>query len=107
MDFSGEKEFKGAMSLMYCLIVAKEAGWKILGSSSRVMSRVFDGGEGCESGGKDVRSRDKGDRDLFLDSPEGEDDADMGGESEGRCCVWMGAGVCRRTRAMVKSGGGG
>ena len=79
MDFRGEKLLRGAMPLMCSLIVAIEAAWKILGSSSRVMRRVFDGGAGEERGGNEVRSSESGDRDRFFDTV-GEEPADCGGE---------------------------
>ena len=65
IDFRGEKLLRGAIELMCSRIVAIEAAWKILGSSSLVMRRVLDGGAGEDRGGREVRSRDRGDRDLF------------------------------------------
>ena len=79
MDFRGEKLLRGAMELICSRIVAIEAAWKILGSSSLVMRRVFDGGAGEESGGNEVRSMERGDREHFFDT-EGEEPADCGGE---------------------------
>jgi len=79
MDFSGENELSGAIELMCCLTVAREAGWKIFGSVSLVMRRVFEGGAGDERAGSEERSKDSGDLDLFLDSDPGEDVAEMGG----------------------------
>ena len=78
MDLSGEKELSGAIDWMCSLIVAREAGWKILWSSKRVMSRVLEGGAGCERGGKEERSRDK--RERFEGMDRGEDAVDVGGE---------------------------
>lgn len=89
IDLSGEKEFKGAMSLMCWRIVAMDAGWKILGSVRRVMRSVFEGGEGDVRGGSVVRSSDKGLRDRFFDTEDGEA-AVRGGESD--ILVSMGAG---------------
>jgi len=81
IDFSGENELSGAIELICCLIVAREAGWKILGSVSLVMRRVFDGGAGDIKPGTEDRSKDSGDLDLFFDSEPGEDAAEMGGEA--------------------------
>lgn len=81
IDFNGEKELRAAIALKCCLIVAREAGWKILGSVSLVMRRVLEGGAGDVSPGKEVRSIDRGDLDLFFDNPPGEEDADTGGEA--------------------------
>ena len=75
------------MSLMYCLIVARLAGWKILESSRRVIRRVFEGGAGEESGGMVERSRERGERERFFEIDEGEDVADVGGELAERFCV--------------------
>ena len=63
-----------------CRIVAKEAGWKISGSSSWVMSRVFEGGAGCESGGRDVKSMESGVLDRCSDKDFGVDGIEVGGE---------------------------
>lgn len=96
MDFNGEKELRVAMELMCARIVASEAGWKILESSSRVMRSVLDGGAGCCKGGMLVRSIDKGERERFCDREEGEgvdEVADSGGDVDGRFCVWRGEGV--------------
>ncbi len=59
-DFSGEKEWRGAMELMCWRMVAREAGWNMLMSSSCVMRRVLDGGEGWDSGGMLFRSIERG-----------------------------------------------
>ena len=83
-------------------IVAIEAAWKILGSSSLVMRRVLDGGAGEDRGGREVRSRDRGDRDLFWDI-EGEEPADCGGELLWRFEVWIGEGFWWSTSIMVAS----
>lgn len=95
IDFSGEKEFKGAIELICCLIVAREAGWKILASVNLVIKRVLEGGAGDVSPGKDVRSIDRGDLDLFLDIAPGEVVADTGGETC-KPIVWSG-GSCVAT----------
>lgn len=65
IDFSGEKEFSGAIELMCTRIVASEAGWKIFESSRRVIRRVLDGGAGCCNGGMLDRSIDNGERDRL------------------------------------------
>lgn len=44
------------------------------------MSRVLEGGAGCERGGKEERSRDKGERERFEGMDRGEDAVDVGGE---------------------------
>lgn len=80
MDFSGENELSGEIELMCCLIVAREAGWKILGSVSLVMRRVLDGGAGDDRPGTEDKSMDSGDLDLFRDSEPGDDAAEAGGE---------------------------
>lgn len=63
-------------------MVAREAGWKILASSSRVIRRVLEGGAGCERGGRLDRSRDNGECDRFLWREAGEEGAERGGEAE-------------------------
>lgn len=82
IDFSGEKEFSGAIDSICCRMVASDAGWKILGSERRVMRSVLDGGAGEESGGSEDRSSDKPDRDRFLDTEDvgGDEVVDVGGE---------------------------
>lgn len=95
IDFKGEKELRTAISLKCCLMVAREAGWKILGSVSLVMRSVLDGGAGDISPGTEVRSIERGDLDLFFDSPPGEEDAETGGEAC-RPAVWRG-GSCTAT----------
>lgn len=57
----GEKELRGAMAVMRERISARDGGWKILISLSLVIRRVFDGGEGCERGGRSVRSSERED----------------------------------------------
>lgn len=78
MDLSGENELRGAIELMCCLIVAIEAGWKILGSVSLVIKRVFEGGAGEVRGGKELRSSERGDLGLLLP---GDEVADVGGDT--------------------------
>lgn len=57
-DFSGEKEWSGDMELMCWRMVAREAGWKIVGSLSWVIRRVLEGGRGgSELGGWRDRGR--------------------------------------------------
>lgn len=87
IDLSGEKELRGAISVMCCLIVARDAGWKILRSSKRVIRRVLEGGAGCESGGNDERSSERGFCDRLFDSDRGDEDVEAGGELAGMCCV--------------------
>jgi hypothetical protein len=67
------------------------------------MRRVLDGGDGCDSGGIDVRSIDRGERDLFFERPPGEDEADIGGEFVGECWVCMEDGVRLAAWAMVSA----
>lgn len=62
-------------------MVASEAGWKIFGSSSFVINSVFEGGEGCDNGGIEDRSRDMGDCARFAERVAGEDEAEGGGDS--------------------------
>lgn len=64
------------------------------------MRSVFEGGAGVESGGREVRSRDNGDRDRFADK-EGDESVEIGGEFDDRFCVCMGEGVCRCTSAIL------
>lgn len=66
-----------------------------------MIRRVFDGGAGCDSGGKDDRSSDRGERDRFFDKDTGEEAVDAGGELEGMFCVWIGEGGCRRTSVIL------
>ncbi len=80
-DLSGEKELSVASSLMCCLIVAREAGWNILGFSRRVIRRVLEGGAGCERGGREDKSSDRGERERFADNEPGEEAVETGGES--------------------------
>ncbi len=98
MDFKGEKELSGAMSLMCWRMVARLAGWKILGSSRRVIRRVLLGGAGWTRGGREERSRERGERDRFAERfgvERGEEDVEVGGEEGERLSVWMGEGICR------------
>jgi len=81
MDFNGENELSGDIELMCCLIVARLAGWKILGSVSLVIRSVLDGGAGDDRPGSEDRSIDSGDLDRFPDSEPGEDVAEAGGET--------------------------
>lgn len=55
----GEKEFRGAVAVIRERMSARDAGWKSLISLSLVIRRVFDGGEGCERGGRSVRSSER------------------------------------------------
>lgn len=57
---SGENEFSGAMAWMCDLRASTEGGWKSERSWSSVMMRVFEGGDGCERDGREVRSIDSG-----------------------------------------------
>jgi len=82
-DLSGEKEFRGARELICSRIVARDAGWKMLRSSRRVIRSVFVGGEGEDRGGIEPKSIERGERDRFADS-EGEEEPDTGGEFD--CC---------------------
>jgi len=81
-DLRGEKEFSGAISLMCWRMVASEAGWKMCGSSRRVMRRVLEGGAGDESGGMEFRSKARGVCARRPDSEAGEEEVEMGGDPE-------------------------
>jgi hypothetical protein len=83
-DLSGEKEFSGAISLICCRMVARDAGWKIWESSRRVMSKVFEGGAGDVSDGMEWRSSAKGEwvRRSDSDEGEGEDAVEVGGDPD-------------------------
>lgn len=50
-DGSGEKELRGATEVIWWRIVSGEEGWKRMRSFNSVIRRVFEGGDGCESGG--------------------------------------------------------
>jgi hypothetical protein len=79
MDRKGEKELSGAREERCWRIVARDEGWKILGSERRVMSKVLDGGDGEDSGGREDKSIERGERERFWER-EGEDPAEAGGE---------------------------
>lgn len=81
MDLRGEKELRGARESMCWRIVAREAGWKILGSVSLVIRRVLEGGAGEMRPGREVRSIERGERERFFDRPPGEEVAETGGEA--------------------------
>lgn len=81
IDLRGENEFNGDIELICSLIVARDAGWKILGSVSFVISRVFDGGAGDVRPGIEDKSIDSGDLERFFDNDPGEVVADTGGET--------------------------
>lgn len=100
IDLRGEKEFRGAIELMCSRMVAREAAWKILGSSRRVIRRVFDGGAGDESGGRELRSMERGERERFCNI-EGEEPAEFGGELRWRLEVWRAERLPRSTSVMV------
>ena len=106
-DLSGEKLCNGAISSTCCRIVARDAGWNILGSSSLVIRRVLEGGEGWESGGIEDRSIDRADWARFAERPDGEEEDDRGGDSVEVECEGGGwdetsaiAGVCLRTSRL-------
>lgn len=98
MDLRGEKLFSGDIEEMCSRMVAREAGWKILGLSNLVMSRVFDGGAGEDRGGSEERSIDSGERGRLLDI----DDGDAGGELFDLVC--MGEGWGCSVPAMIEVG---
>lgn len=58
-DFSGEKECREAWLWMAARMEARFAGVNITGSSRLVIMRVLEGGEGCWSGGRLSRSRER------------------------------------------------
>ena len=103
MDFRGLKLFRCDMEEMCSRMVARDAGWNILGLSSRVMRSVFDGGAGDDNGGRDDKSMERGDRDRFLDIEEG----DAGGEED--CisdCRGEGCGCSREAIVISLHGSG-
>lgn len=57
-DGSGEKELRRATEVIWLRIASRDAGWKRMRSFRSVMRRVFEGGDGCESGGRLERSMD-------------------------------------------------
>lgn len=60
---SGEKEFRAATEVIWLRIASRDDGWKRYRSFKSVMRRVFDGGDGEESGGRLDRSRERDGRD--------------------------------------------
>lgn len=62
-------------------MVAREAGWKIVGSLSWVIRRVLEGGEGWVNGGRVERSIESGDAERRWETDFGDDEVEMGGES--------------------------
>lgn len=67
-DGSGEKELRGAVADIWALRVSMAGGWKRSRSWRSVISRVFDGAEGCETGGRELMSSV---REAFLFAAEG------------------------------------
>jgi hypothetical protein len=59
MEGRGEKEFKGAMEVIWARISSKAGGWKTWRSLRSVMRRVFDGGVGWDSEGMLAMSIDR------------------------------------------------
>lgn len=55
-DGRGENEFSGAVAVMWALMESRELGWKSERSLRSVIRRVFDGGDGCCSGGTSIDS---------------------------------------------------
>lgn len=66
---SGEKELRRATVVIWVRILSRDAGWKRMRSFKSVMRRVFDGGDGCDSGGRLERSIDSEGRDEGRDEP--------------------------------------
>jgi hypothetical protein len=81
-DLRGEKELRGARSLMCWRMVAREAGWKMWASLRRVIRRVLEGGEGVERGGIELRSRERGVCVRRPEREEGDEEVETGGELE-------------------------
>jgi hypothetical protein len=52
MDGRGEKEFRGATAVIRARISSREGGWNRIRSCRSVIRSVFEGGVGCESGGR-------------------------------------------------------
>lgn len=100
IDLRGEKELSWAIESICWRMVARDAGWKIFGSVNLVMSSVLEGGAGEIKPGREVRSMERGDLDLFFDRPPGEEEADTGGEAC-RPVVWMG-GNCVATDMLSR-----
>lgn len=63
----GEKELRVAMAVIRERMSARDGGWKSFISLSLVIRRVFDGGEGCERGGRSVRSSERLDGRFLAD----------------------------------------
>lgn len=66
----GEKEFSGATAVIWARIEASDVGWKRKRSCRSVIRSVFEGGEGCESGGRLDRSRVREGRDEEREEEE-------------------------------------
>ena len=81
-------------------MVASEAGWKMFGSSSLVISSVFDGGDGCDSGGIEDKSSDIGECARLVARADGEEEEDKGGESVELDCA-AACGGSDETSAML------
>lgn len=79
-DFRGAKEWSGNRELMCCRMVAREAGWKMVGSLSWVIRRVLDGGEGWLRGGIVERSIERGEAERRWVMGLGEEEVELGGE---------------------------
>lgn len=65
MDGSGEKEFRGATSVICLRISSSAGGWKTSRSCRPVIRRVLEGGVGWESGGMLAISRDRDGREEW------------------------------------------
>lgn len=67
-------------------MVAREAGWKIVGEFSWVIRRVFEGGEGVVKGGRVERSRFRGEAERRWETVGiwGEEVVEVGGD----CWAW-------------------
>ncbi len=76
-------------------MVAREAGWKMVGSLSWVIRSVLEGGEGWVSGGSDERSIESGEAERRWATDLGEEAVEIGVESVdcSSGCSW-GCGGC-------------
>lgn len=82
-DGSGEKELREATEVIWLRIVSREEGWKRMRSFNSVIRRVFDGGDGCESGGTREMSMEREGREECREGRFAVDEVDVGSERGG------------------------
>lgn len=77
-DGNGEKEFSGAMAVICARMAASDSCEKSSRSRKSVRRRVFDGGDGCERGGRLEISMVSDGRDVCDDPRDAMDDDEVG-----------------------------